>query len=61
VPSLRPTLACYVRPRHSAENLKRNVDVMRSAEDERIAMAKLEQEEDDARRDGVLLKARDRD
>jgi len=44
-----------------AENLKRNVDVMRSAEDERIAMAKLEQEEDDARRDGVLLKARDRD
>jgi len=38
-----------------ADNLQRNLDVMRGAEDARIATAKLEQEEADALADGVVL------
>ena len=38
-----------------AENLQRNLDVMRGAEDARISEAKLEQEMDDALADGIVL------
>jgi len=38
-----------------AENVKRNVDVMRGAEDARISTARLEEEEEEALRDGVVL------
>ena len=37
------------------ENLKANLDVMRGAEDARIAQAKAEAEEEDALADGVVL------